>query len=744
MIALQRAVGNAAASRLLSGMSLASIVQPVIGSAGVPLDPLARGLMEARLGADFRDVRVHTDNQAAASARAVGALAYAVNRHLVFGAGRYAPGTASGRELLAHELSHVVQSRGSTAALRLGRADDAWEREAEHAASSGPAGLRRPISTGAPALVRRVVDPQLAQYLRALESAAKDQEVAPRATEEVVATLIALLRGLKIADPDNLTPVTTTVAENFSPDVLTGFLVAIESRVPHRKTAEQQRYEQTLRRLEPRRHGPYGIVGPGLFLPVMAGAMEPAVAPLMNAVGSGAAFFIGLFEGLGETVSQEDADRLNFQIMKASILSTVFPVVFVAGTVVGIVQDVWNVLKLVYHVAVGDLGEWLATGKEVVTLMLKPEGAELAAAVGREIGRGFGAQIIEMSHSNVFKVSFELGRLVGPTIVYTILAFIGFPEAIGAAIGERLLLILGPLLQNEPRLLALVTRLAARMGHVPRTPVATAGETVPASTAVATAADALPDRAAAAAAAENFPGTTAAAAGAEKLPGTAAAAEKLPGPTTVEEYVARGGKITEGKPAPLPEPEPIKIKTIEERFEARKSDILGEEAEVEAIHPTKNPFGREERAYFQRGKFAHAFADKLGTIMKQLLAKGDAKAAEMVEKIGLKWPKGIPPNTKYAVTLKDGSTRIPDGIDWEEGILYELKPRNVEQIAKGEEQLANYVRYMNQYEPRKGTPWRGELLTYDADVLTELLEKWGHLKPKKPKTPKPPKTSKKP
>jgi outer membrane protein OmpA-like peptidoglycan-associated protein len=56
-------------------------------------------------------VRVHTDTLAARSARAVQAHAYTVGRQIVFGAGRYAPGTPAGRRLLAHELAHVLQQQ---------------------------------------------------------------------------------------------------------------------------------------------------------------------------------------------------------------------------------------------------------------------------------------------------------------------------------------------------------------------------------------------------------------------------------------------------------------------------------------------------------------------------------------------------------------------------------------------------------------------------------------------------------
>jgi len=60
---------------------------------------------------DFSQVRVHTDAGAAASARQLNAAAYTVGSDIVFGTGRYSPHTQTGRELIAHELTHVVQQQ---------------------------------------------------------------------------------------------------------------------------------------------------------------------------------------------------------------------------------------------------------------------------------------------------------------------------------------------------------------------------------------------------------------------------------------------------------------------------------------------------------------------------------------------------------------------------------------------------------------------------------------------------------
>jgi len=86
------------------------IVHEVLRSPGQPLDPATRAFFEPRFGYDFSQVRMHTDTQASESAQAVSALAYTVGQDVVFG--HYAPSTNMGRQLLAHELSHVIQQTG--------------------------------------------------------------------------------------------------------------------------------------------------------------------------------------------------------------------------------------------------------------------------------------------------------------------------------------------------------------------------------------------------------------------------------------------------------------------------------------------------------------------------------------------------------------------------------------------------------------------------------------------------------
>ena len=93
-------------------------VRDVLRSPGQPLESAARAFMEPRFGHDFGRVRVHADQKAAESSRSIHAQAYTVGHDVVFGAGQYSPGSAEGKELLAHELTHVVQQNGTAPAVR--------------------------------------------------------------------------------------------------------------------------------------------------------------------------------------------------------------------------------------------------------------------------------------------------------------------------------------------------------------------------------------------------------------------------------------------------------------------------------------------------------------------------------------------------------------------------------------------------------------------------------------------------
>lgn len=154
-LALQRTMGNAAVSRLISREEPVqeeapvqrSAVESVLSSPGTPLADSVRTDMEARLGADFSGVRLHTGPAARDSAAEIGARAYTSGDHVVIGDG------GADSHTLAHELTHVIQQRQGPVAgtdngsgLSISDPSDRFEREAEanaHRARSSPAPVQR-------------------------------------------------------------------------------------------------------------------------------------------------------------------------------------------------------------------------------------------------------------------------------------------------------------------------------------------------------------------------------------------------------------------------------------------------------------------------------------------------------------------------------------------------------------------------------------------------------------------------
>ena len=95
------------------------IIGDVLRSPGIALDAATRSFAEPQLGRDLSVVRIHADAGAAGAAKAVQARAFTMGSNIVFGSGEYSPGTMEGKQLLGHELTHVVQQmEGGAPALQ--------------------------------------------------------------------------------------------------------------------------------------------------------------------------------------------------------------------------------------------------------------------------------------------------------------------------------------------------------------------------------------------------------------------------------------------------------------------------------------------------------------------------------------------------------------------------------------------------------------------------------------------------
>lgn len=91
------------------------LVSDVTKSGGEPMDQATSSFMEERFGQDFSHVRIHTNHAAAQSARSINARAYTAGQHVVMAENQYAPNSFEGKKLLAHELTHTIQQRGTVA-----------------------------------------------------------------------------------------------------------------------------------------------------------------------------------------------------------------------------------------------------------------------------------------------------------------------------------------------------------------------------------------------------------------------------------------------------------------------------------------------------------------------------------------------------------------------------------------------------------------------------------------------------
>ena len=96
---------------------------------GQPLDTTTRVFMETRFGHDFSQVRMHVNSRATETAQKLNAYAFTVGQDIIFGAGQYEPETSKGKQLLAHELVHVMQQNISYPRQRIQTKPNPWAKK---------------------------------------------------------------------------------------------------------------------------------------------------------------------------------------------------------------------------------------------------------------------------------------------------------------------------------------------------------------------------------------------------------------------------------------------------------------------------------------------------------------------------------------------------------------------------------------------------------------------------------------
>lgn len=152
-------VARAAVGRVASGAG--ESLSRAQDTPSAPLTPEMQRSMGIALGTDLSSVRVHVGPESQAAATDLGARAFTQGQDIHFGPGEYNPTSKAGQHLIAHEVAHTVQQRGSThstqAKLEVSSPGDGFEREADAFADAFVAGRPGPIrlSSGPPALARK-------------------------------------------------------------------------------------------------------------------------------------------------------------------------------------------------------------------------------------------------------------------------------------------------------------------------------------------------------------------------------------------------------------------------------------------------------------------------------------------------------------------------------------------------------------------------------------------------------------
>lgn len=158
-------------------------VDSVLAAPGQPLDGATRRLMESRLRHDLGTVRIHSGPTADAAARSLGAVAFTQGPRVVLGSSAPPPSTTAGLQLLAHELTHTVQSRAEGPVSPLRRA---LKTPAAVEPSLAP-GPEAPALVLPPDLTERIIH-RLEQLVLASDDPQQDQEGAQKVAEYLVVT----------------------------------------------------------------------------------------------------------------------------------------------------------------------------------------------------------------------------------------------------------------------------------------------------------------------------------------------------------------------------------------------------------------------------------------------------------------------------------------------------------------------------------------------------------------------------
>ncbi|MBL8069455.1 MAG: DUF4157 domain-containing protein [Nitrospira sp.] len=181
---------------------------------------------------------------------------------------------------------------------------------------------------------------------------------------------------------------------------------------------------------------------------------DPLVSKFQNA----SAFFDAMLVGL----EAADFEALSAKLRRMAALNMIFPTPFAIGAVRGVVDEMLDLVQLL------NPQQWAAieaAARETILTLNDPDGEDLAAALGEEFGRNQAATLNAMVQESLPIFAYEVGKLIGPTIVELLLALVGIEIGPVAMLQKSL-----AAMKQVPRMAGMVHDLALVFPNLPEGP----------------------------------------------------------------------------------------------------------------------------------------------------------------------------------------------------------------------------------------------------------------------------------
>ncbi len=450
---------------------------------GAPGPVPYRAGMERAFAVDLSAVRAYCG--ASALLTDSGARAAAWPETLVFANPHPPP------SIVAHEIAHVLQYRRAASPSVDGVEEstprDEAEREAGRAASGFQAGIALPVQARpavAPLFYTDEEEPDSEEFLADRPPLFTGQEVGTWGSSWP-ASLIARERLAVNVPPTQRSHAIVEAIARREPIVILHeygrlWLYRLEweglsGRYSRFTNAETMFHEGTAERGDYSVSNVQGRPDVEAFVTEDGGVLSPPGAgklfshtggefedPLVSKFQNASAFFNAMLTGLAAA----DFEALSAKLRRMAALNMVFPTPFAIGAVRGLADEMLSLVQLL------NPQQWAAieaAARETILTLNDPDGEALASALGEEFGRHQAATLNALLQESLPIFAYDVGRLIGPTIIELLLALIGIEIGPVAMLQKSL-----AAMKQVPRVAGLVRDLTRVVPDVPTTPAPSA------------------------------------------------------------------------------------------------------------------------------------------------------------------------------------------------------------------------------------------------------------------------------